>query len=59
MEKVDLRINVYIYIESIVFDKMSQRKLINFIFDMMTLLFIFVRSVFFGGLETVKLGKVY
>ena len=51
--------NYIFYIESIMFDKMLERKFINFILDLTALLIIFVCSVFSWGLETVKLGKVY
>ena len=55
----DPKSNYIFYFESIMFDKMLERKFINFISDLTTLLIIFFCSVFSWGLETVKLGKVY
>ena len=46
------------YFESIMFDKMLERKLINYISILMTLYFILICYVFFFlGIEIIKFGK--
>ena len=45
------------YFESIMLDKMLERKLINYISILMTLYFILICSVYFLGIEIIKFGK--